>query len=158
MLLTRRAVHPAWGFGAGMPTKSFGSNGILLGWSSNLPCLQLWGRNTFKIPSKELELGLVATQVSTGAQGALGGAADVGCERLASLAQGESSVFVQGLQLQFMAGWRGKSCWSWPHGLFFFIIFFSGVAVLLLPHQSLGSLRALLLEKIPSVGILIALP
>lgn len=42
------------------------------------------------------------------------------------------------------------------HGLILFI-YFSGVAVLLLPHQSLGSLRALLWEKIPSVGILIAL-
>lgn len=48
MLLTWRAVHPAWGFGAGVLTKSFGSNGILLGWRSNLPYLKLWGRNTFK--------------------------------------------------------------------------------------------------------------
>lgn len=47
-LLTRRAVHPAWGLGAGIPTKSFGSNGSLLGWRRNLPSLKLWGRNTFK--------------------------------------------------------------------------------------------------------------
>lgn len=97
----------------------------------------------------------MATQASTGAQGALGGAGD-GCEWLSSLAQGESSVFVQGCSSNLWLVGEGRAA---GHGLvaFFLIIFSSGVAVLLLPHQSLGSLRALLLENIPSMGILIAL-